>query len=142
MELIDSWKKVTILVSETWSMSNWYLDWHWNYNLFEAMWQVCLARMAFFNLTTSIKIEVTTDAIKIVKKTMKTEHVSKFVNRKLIIDGVSNGSRHRVENISNYDLDVNIYSSNYLYTGLKSSKWCNKFNKIWQIWHNGTTKHF
>ena len=93
-------------------------------------------------MTTSIKIEVTTDAIKIVNKTMKTEHVSKFVNRKLIIDGLSNGSRHRFENLSNQNLDVNIHSLNYLYTGRKSSNWCNKFNKIWQIWHNGATKHF
>ena len=52
---------------------------HWN--------QFC--RTAFFNLTASIKkIEVANEAIKIVNKKMKTEHVSKFVNRKLIIDGV------------------------------------------------------
>ena len=35
-----------------------------------------------------------------------------------------------------YNLQL-IMDTLYLYIGLKSSKWCNKFNKIWQIWHNG-----
>ena len=41
---------------------------------------------------TSIKIEVTTDTIKTVNKDRENEHVSKSVNRKLIIDGASNRS--------------------------------------------------